>query len=71
MAMYCQSLTKANRALQHVATQRTDATLAEYQILAICEKHRPHRCNEAPTYTVDQIAFHIVETILLEPMSAI
>jgi hypothetical protein len=53
MAMYCQALTKTNQALQHAATAQTDATLAACQILAMCERYRPHAGSEVSTQATD------------------
>jgi hypothetical protein len=53
MAMYCQALTKTNRALQHTATAQTDATLATCEILAMCEKYRPHTKSDVSTQASD------------------
>jgi hypothetical protein len=53
MAMYCQALSKTNRALQNAATAQTDSMLATCQVLAMCEKYRPHVGSQSSTQATD------------------
>jgi hypothetical protein len=52
-AMYCQALLKTNRALQRAGTAQTDAMLATCQVLAMCEKYRPHVGSQSSTQAID------------------
>lgn len=53
MALYCQALTKTNRALQDAATAQTDVTLATCEVLAMCERYRLHAGSEVSTRATD------------------
>lgn len=53
MTMYCQALTKTNRALQHAVLVEMDATLATCALLAMCERFRPHAQSEVSTQATD------------------
>jgi hypothetical protein len=53
VAMYCQALTETNRALQRSASAQEDATLATCEVLAMCERYRPHTGSEVSTKATD------------------
>jgi hypothetical protein len=53
VAVYCSALTKTNKALQHAAIAQTDATLGTCEILAMCERCRPHAGSDVSTQATD------------------